>query len=153
MATLSKRYSFASGTDAVAAEVNTNFDDIISFCNNSVAHLDGSKAFTGIPSLPASDPTSDNQAVRKKYVDDHLPKGGVHSGTTNAFGTIDFPHGMGAKPSAVVCVGAVAFGDDSRLPSLDVHFDETNITVHCWHSDGERMTAGRTLSIRWIALP
>ena len=33
----------------------------------------GVKTFTSIPVLPASDPVSDEQAVRKKYVDDKIP--------------------------------------------------------------------------------
>lgn len=32
----------------------------------------GTKTFTTIPELPASDPTTDNQAVRKSYVDDRF---------------------------------------------------------------------------------
>ena len=69
MATSSKTYTFVTSTAAEAAEVNTNFDEIHSFLNNSVAHLDGSKTFTGIPVLPSSDPTTSNQATRKGYVD------------------------------------------------------------------------------------
>jgi hypothetical protein len=35
--------------------------------------LYGVKTFDDIPVLPASNPTSDNQAARKKYVDDNVP--------------------------------------------------------------------------------
>ena len=34
--------------------------------------IGGVKTFSSIPVLPSSDPTSDNEAVRKKYVDDQL---------------------------------------------------------------------------------
>jgi len=37
-----------------------------------VQTVDGVKTFGSIPVLPASDPTTDNQAARKKYVDDSL---------------------------------------------------------------------------------
>lgn len=69
MATLTKQYTFTADTDAVASQVNTNFDDIVSFINNQLVHLDGSKTMTGILTLPASDPVSSNQAARKAYVD------------------------------------------------------------------------------------
>jgi len=38
--------------------------------NTSDETINGIKTFGSIPILPASDPTSDNQAARKKYVDD-----------------------------------------------------------------------------------
>jgi len=37
----------------------------------------GVKTFSSIPVLPSSDPTSDNQATRKKYVDDAISSGNV----------------------------------------------------------------------------
>lgn len=36
-----------ASTPAKAAEVNTNFTNLVTFLNNSVIHKDGSKAFTG----------------------------------------------------------------------------------------------------------
>lgn len=42
----------------------------------------GVKTFTSIPVLPASDPTTDNQAARKKYVDDTYAFLGVLNGVT-----------------------------------------------------------------------
>ncbi len=72
MATLAVTNSFAAGTLIESVEVNTNFQDVVTFVNNSVAHTDGSKTFTGIPSVSggaAVDPTADNQLARKLYVD------------------------------------------------------------------------------------
>lgn len=69
MATAAVPYVFVLGTKIKSAESNANFQAVIDFLNGSVSHLDGSKAFTGIPVLPATTPTSDNQATRKAYVD------------------------------------------------------------------------------------
>ena len=44
------------------------------------AKLDGSTAFTGIPSLPNSDPSTANQAARKSYVDARALAGGSFTG-------------------------------------------------------------------------
>jgi hypothetical protein len=44
------------------------------------ARLDGSQAFTGIPSLPAVDPSLPDQAARKDYVDRKSTAGGAFSG-------------------------------------------------------------------------
>jgi hypothetical protein len=74
MATASVSNSFTGGTTAVAAEVNENFDDIVSFLNEQAIQKDASLAFTSIPSGPDSNPSSDNQFARKKYVDLRAPR-------------------------------------------------------------------------------
>jgi len=73
VATPSVTYSFASGALASAAEVNTNFSDLVTFLQNDVIHKDGSVAFTGAPTY-ASDPASGNQLARKTYVDNRASK-------------------------------------------------------------------------------
>lgn len=62
-------YSFVQGTPANAVEVNTNFTDVITWINTNAAHLDGTKAFTGLVTLPATTPSNANHATRKGYVD------------------------------------------------------------------------------------
>ena len=62
-------YSFTNGTTAAANEVNANFTTLVNWITNNAMQLDGSVAFTSIPSGPASDPTTDNQLTRKAYVD------------------------------------------------------------------------------------
>jgi hypothetical protein len=42
----------------------------------------GVKTFSSIPVLPASDPTTDNQAVRKAYVDNAIPDSEVEASDT-----------------------------------------------------------------------
>lgn len=86
MATLNITYTFAALTDAHAAEVNTNFTDVKNFVNTNVVHTDGSKVFTGVPSGPSTDPSSDNQFSRKAYVDKKA--GSVRGVATKAAGTI-----------------------------------------------------------------
>lgn len=68
MATAAVTHTFTAGTAAQAAQVNTNFSDLVSFLNNSVVHKDGSVAMTGQLSLSA-DPTASQHAARKQYVD------------------------------------------------------------------------------------
>ena len=69
MATLSVTNQFAADTPAVADEVNENFSDVVDFVNNDVVHADGTVAFEAHPTGPATNPSSDNQYARKKYVD------------------------------------------------------------------------------------
>ena len=61
--------NFTAGTPAVADDVDANFTSLVTWINTNATHLDGSKAFTSIPSGPASNPTTDNQLARKAYVD------------------------------------------------------------------------------------
>lgn len=72
MATASVTHTYISGTLAKASEVNTNFQDVVSFLQGETIHKDASVAFTAVPSGPSLDPTSDNHLVRKKYVDTGL---------------------------------------------------------------------------------
>lgn len=70
MATASVTYTFTGGGNAVASEVNTDFTDIVNFLNNDVLHVDGSKPMGAALTLVNADPVNDNDAARKKYVDD-----------------------------------------------------------------------------------
>lgn len=60
--------TFTNGTLTDAPQVNTNFGDLVTWINANAVHLDGSKAFTGVPSY-AGDPVSANHLCRKSYVD------------------------------------------------------------------------------------
>lgn len=64
-----KPHTFIDGTDAVAAEVNSDFDTLYTWVNTQGIHRDGTLAFTAHPSGPSSDPSADNQYARKAYVD------------------------------------------------------------------------------------
>lgn len=69
MSTFTKPNDFTAGTTIDAEEVDANFDSIFTAMNDDLVHLDGTTAMTGLLVLPGSDPTSDNQATRKAYVD------------------------------------------------------------------------------------
>ena len=75
MATAAVTYTFANGTNADGTQVNSNFTSVVNFLNTETIQRDASIAFTAIPSLPATDPTTANQAVRKSYVDNYTPAG------------------------------------------------------------------------------
>lgn len=61
--------SFTDGTATSAPAMNANFTAILNWINTNAVHLDGTKAFTAVPSGPATDPTTANQLTRKAYVD------------------------------------------------------------------------------------
>lgn len=67
--------NFTVGTPAVADDVDANFAAVVTWINTNAVHLDASKAFTSVPSGPATDPTSDNQLTRKAFVDLQISKG------------------------------------------------------------------------------
>lgn len=100
MATFARTYTFAAGNKVKASEVNQNFTDVTTFLNNSVVHVDGSKPFTGIPSISTgTNPTLDNHLARKAYVDAgdllrvKVPSGGTITtvvGGTPTVGTAQF---------------------------------------------------------------
>lgn len=75
MATASISYVFTNGTNADGVQVNSNFSSILTFLNTEVIQRDASITFTNIPILPGSDPSTDNQAARKAYVDKVVPAG------------------------------------------------------------------------------
>lgn len=69
MATATVTNTFTNATTAVAAQVNTNFNDLLGFINTNAIQKDGSLAMTAQLSLLAADPTTANHATRKQYVD------------------------------------------------------------------------------------
>lgn len=69
MTTLVKPYTFLAGTTAQSAQVNSNFDTIVSWINTNAIQRDGSVAMTGLLSLSGGDPSSTNHATRKGYTD------------------------------------------------------------------------------------
>jgi hypothetical protein len=60
---------FTANTDAVAADVNSNFDAIKSYVDTYCILKDASLAFTSVPSGPSTDPVAANDFTRKAYVD------------------------------------------------------------------------------------
>jgi len=103
MATASVQYIFAPLTDIKSSEANKNYQDLVNFLNNQAMHRDGTVAFTGIPSGPASDPVSQNQYLRNGAV-----RRGIHtatgSGGDSHTGTISFSYTFAAPPIVVATV-------------------------------------------------
>lgn len=82
MATATKTYTFTASTRAIASEVNQNFDDVLSFLNNNVAHLDGSKTFTAYPQVSSGVNFSElggTYLAPKSYVDTATPFAGCRA--------------------------------------------------------------------------
>jgi len=82
-----------TSTKKVIGAINELFDTTVK-TYNAEQSIHGIKTFTQIPILPSISPTTDNQAVRKKYVDDNISsavggdiKGTVNSGTGTDVGT------------------------------------------------------------------
>jgi hypothetical protein len=76
MASLTKTNTFVASTPAVASEVNTNFDEIVTFCNDEAFHADGAKTMSGNLDMGTSykiinlaAPTAGTDAVNKTYAD------------------------------------------------------------------------------------
>jgi hypothetical protein len=69
MATVPAMNSFTNGTTISSTDVNENFDNLAAFAQDSTIHKDASVAFTGVPSGPATDPSTSNHLTRKSYVD------------------------------------------------------------------------------------
>lgn len=106
---ISKQHDFTTGTTIVASEVNTNFDDLFTEVNTNMVHKDGSVAFTGVPSGPATDPSTDNQLARKAYVD--LTAGEIVN--TDAY-----------SGNGIIAVGAsVGVNNWNTIPSLNMTED------------------------------
>lgn len=66
---ISRLYTFLAGTPANAAEVNAEFDQLVTMFNTQTVQVDGSKSMTGPLNLVNADPTLPNHATRKTYAD------------------------------------------------------------------------------------
>lgn len=131
MTVLAKPYTFAPGETIDSSQVNANFDAIIAFVNAGVSQTDGSSGFTGIPLLPSIDPTSDNQATRKAYVDrvgsggtPHLWQVGVSNGGAGPWQTF-FDSGSFTTPNfdytlEVMVLGIHGFSSASGQTAITI---------------------------------
>lgn len=149
--------TYVTGTPATAAAVNANFDYLESFINTEVIQRDASLAFTGVPSGPATDPSSDNQLARKKYVDDrsklvkyvevttdqsgNYAKGNVWRWLGVSTGVFNFPTiPTGGSFTVVAHVPVFNVSDDGGLPNaggiLDVGLFKESL-------DADRVSMGR----------
>ena len=72
MGSVSGIVTFSNGTSADADEVNGNFTALKNFVEDQTVQKDGSVAMSERLTLHGADPTADNHAARKKYVDDQI---------------------------------------------------------------------------------
>lgn len=80
--TVSVPYEFENGTPGDATEVNANFAAVAEAFDDYLPLVGGT--LTGALVLPNSDPTLNNQAARKKYVDDAIAANVVADGSITA---------------------------------------------------------------------
>lgn len=77
-------------------KLNVASDEAVLLAGNQT--VAGIKTFGSIPVLPASDPTADNQATRKKYVDDQIDEtvgsGAMDPLSYTGTGVITLPNGV-----------------------------------------------------------
>lgn len=172
MANFSKRFTFTPNTTADPSEVNANFDELVAFVNESVAHLDG-PAFTGIPMVTgeaATDPTNGNHLARKSYVDAKaaaaqaaaiaaIPtiRGDVTgSKTSDSAGNITIAHGFagGAPPTTAQVTlkdGTGPLGSAKLANATVLSIDNTNINVRVYNSNTGSAIAGSGWVLYWSA--
>lgn len=133
MATLAKTYTFTTGTTAVAAEVNQNFDDIVSFVNSNAIQKDGSLAMTAALTLANAEPSGSNVATRRKSAyrgclnahpsADVFTVGGGAAAALTTMSTITDPFGYTPDyiySMLVLCTGTVFLSGNSGLGHLCV---------------------------------
>lgn len=161
MANFDVRYTFTANTTARSDEVNTNFAEIETFLNNEVVHRDGSTSFSGIPTLPADNPTSSNHAVRKAYVDwtaalrasEVKVARGFYQGTTDANGILGIPHGLGKVPGSAHATGAQPEQGSNAIGACTVpSMTSTHIVVRAYKTNGAPLT-NTAVNVRWSAIP
>ena len=92
MASPSVTYTFTTSTTADGTQVNQNFTDLVNFIQTYCIQKDGSTAMTAALTL-SGNPSADNDAVRKKYMDGPYVEatGGVsQSWTSGTYATVLF---------------------------------------------------------------
>jgi hypothetical protein len=149
-------YSFTPATTIVAAQMNQNFDDVISWLNTNAIQKDATVAFTAVPSGPATDPASANQYARKQYVDTTVAqrvKGGVSSVATDVNGDVVVTHGLGATPVgvAVTTNSSSTVAQRQILQPVVTARTATTFTVRCYRSDTGAVLASQAVGFDWVA--
>lgn len=155
MAQLTKQFTFIPDTTIQPDEVNANFDDIVNFLNTQVAHLDA-PAFSGIPTVPALDPTSPVHVASKAYVDakvgssSGLPKFGTYTGSTDGFSQVTVSHGLGRMPLGGLCtINCVTAFQGGHLQGNVIAATTSTITFK-FFNNGQAFPGG-SIRFHWCA--
>lgn len=107
MSSITKTNTFVPATSARADQVMQNFQELEDFLNNNVQDEMASKAYTGLPSLPASDPSAHTHAVRKTFADLHPKLQAAQSDLSGTVGTTGTVWHFGRKFLKVAGDGSV----------------------------------------------
>lgn len=121
-----------SGLIVVSAVTLAELEYLSGLASRPVANsgnetINGIKTFGSIPVLPGSDPSSDNQAARKGYVDG---KFGIsrNGSTTLSYSTYEsvksFSHGLGRVPKKITLI-------------IDGRQSQANFCLGFWGSNGQ----------------
>ncbi|XOB41805.1 MAG: hypothetical protein ACKKMS_00175 [Candidatus Nealsonbacteria bacterium] len=132
----------AGGDTGRIGQHNDLRDDVIDVNTRKVEKtgnetINGIKTFGSILLLPAANPTTDNQATRKKYVDSfpYAPKSGV---VTKDIGdtvvTQVIPHGLGRVPKFVRITATWGVSNENQEHSISTgtYNGSTTATVYGW---------------------
>jgi hypothetical protein len=144
------RKSYVDAGDAAnAADITTLDGEVVKLTGDqSVA---GIKTFTSVPVLPASDPTTSNQAARKAYVDagDAENVSNILNNTYNVFQPEDL--GLVAWTSdPACCQSTIRYESANRIRSASVAIHKTTtVTDIVWYMLGY---AGGLLDGSWAAI-
>lgn len=118
MATLTIPNTFANSTTADATQVNANFTAVKDFIDDEVIQKDGSKAFTGLVSGPATDPTAADHLSRKAYVDAQIATRAASSHTHAAGDVTSGTFATARIPSLAASIITSGTFDTARIPNL-----------------------------------
>jgi hypothetical protein len=115
--------------------------------------VNGIKTFGSIPVFPASNPTTDNQGARKKYVDDNIGKfaHGVASCSVTGSGTQNIAHGLGITPKKIRITAGDATAGWGHYHSVGVYDGLTVAALYTYDSGGSVYAATTTTYILVIS--
>lgn len=127
---------WATDTEIASYDTGAAWVDL-PFLNTLAQTITGIKTFASIPVLPGSDPTTDNQAARKLYIDSLIKRTfGTYTGDNTDNRAI--AHGLGSTPHLVI-IGGVnntvhAFVTGTRITTFTANalvtvWDATNFYV------------------------
>lgn len=125
---------FTDGQPSVAADVDTNFNDIATYINASVIATD---SFSAIPSVPFA-PTASNHVARKVYVDDT-----VAASTGMQSGFVEPSSQVGTASYVTVTGSTTTITDPGKAIVLMIH------SVGRWNSGISGADNYCTLEVDW----
>lgn len=153
MPVFGKQYTFVPNTTISPDEVNTNFDDIATFLNSQVMHLDGSKTMTGALTLSGA-PTQDLHAATKLYVDGKLGArsiGGKTNTVTNGAGDVTITHNLNGDTAVTAVVTGGAFFGGVLINVVVMSTTTTQATLRFTNSATGAALANTSVGFHWIA--